>query len=80
MINLETESKLSIEEITKRAKSFFGKGGLGLEIVDESTECLNFTGGGGFVNVVICPTEGKNRVELQTQEWEHPVKQFASKI
>jgi len=80
MINLETESKLSIEEITKRAKSFFGKGGLGLEIVDESTECLNFTGGGGFVNVVICPTEGKNRVELQTREWENPVKQFASKI
>jgi hypothetical protein len=80
MINLEKESKLSIEEITKRAKSFFGKGGLGLEIVDESSECLNFTGGGGFVNVVICPTEDKNRVELQTQEWEHPVKQFASKI
>jgi len=80
MINLETESKLSIEEITKRAKSFFGKGGLGLEIVDESTECLNFAGGGGFVNVVICPTEGKNRVELQTREWENPVKQFASKL
>jgi hypothetical protein len=80
MINLEKESKLSIEEITTRAKSFFGKGGLGLEIVDESSECLNFTGGGGFVSVVICPTEDKNRVELQTQEWEQPVKQFASKI
>ena len=80
MINLETESKLSTEEITKRAKSFFGKGGLGLEIVDESTECLNFEGAGGFVNVVICPAEGKNRVELQAQEWEEPVKQFASRI
>lgn len=80
MINLEVETKLSVEEASKRLKSFFGKGGLGLDIVEETTECLNFAGSGGFVNAVICPAEGKTKIELQSQEWEIQVNEFASNL
>ena len=80
MINLEIETKLSVDEITKRLKSYFGEEGLGLDTVEESTECLNFTGSGGFVNAVICPAEDKTTIELSSQEWEIQVKEFASKL
>ena len=80
MINLEIETKLSAEEALRRVKSFFGKGGLGLDIVVESSECLDFEGVGGFVNAVICPSEGNTRIKLRSQEWEHHVREFASEL
>ena len=80
MINLEIQTKLSVGETVKRLKAFFGKGGLGLDIVEESGDCINFQGGGGFVNAVICEAEGKTKVELQSREWDHQVKEFASKL
>lgn len=80
MINLEVETKLSVEEVGKRLKSFFGKDGLGLDVTEDSSECLNFQGSGGFVNAVLCPSEGKTRVDLSTQEWEIQVKEFATRL
>ena len=35
-------------------------------------------GGCGYVTATICPEEGKLRDNLVTQEWEIPVKKFAS--
>jgi hypothetical protein len=78
MINLEVKTKLSQEEIVKRLKKFFGKGGLGLDITEESPQCLNFEGGGGYVTATLCLEEGKTRIDLVTQEWDHQVKEFAS--
>jgi hypothetical protein len=78
MINLEVKTKLSQEEVVKRLKKFFGKGGLGLDIIEESPQCLNFEGGGGYVTATLCLEEGKTRIDLVTQEWDHQVKEFAS--
>lgn len=78
MINLEVKTKLSQEEVVKRLKKFFGKGGLGLDMTEESPQCLNFEGGGGYVTATLCLEEGKTRIDLVTQEWDHQVKEFAS--
>jgi hypothetical protein len=78
MINLEVKTKLKQEEVMDRLKKFFGKGGLGLEITEETPQCLTFEGGGGHVTATLCPEEGKIRINLVSQEWDFQVKEFAS--
>jgi hypothetical protein len=78
MLNLEVRTRLSQEETSQQLKKFFGKGGMGLEITEETPQCLTFEGGGGYVTASLCPDEGKTRVTLVTQEWDYQVKKFAS--
>ncbi len=78
MINLESKTKLSKKELGERLKKFFGKGGLGLEVCEDTPQCLSFEGGGGYVTATIHAEEGKTRVNLVSQEWEHQVKEFAA--
>ena len=78
MINLEVKTKLSEKELGERLKKFFGKGGLGLKVCDDTPQCLSFEGGGGYVTANISTDEGKTRVTLVSQEWEHQVKEFAA--
>jgi hypothetical protein len=80
MPNLEAKTKLPQEEVIERLKRHFGKGGLGLEIKDETPQCLYFEGGGGYVNATMCPEEGKTRLNLVTQEWDYQVKKFVSDL
>ncbi len=80
MINLEGKTKLSPEEVIKRLKKYFGKGGQGLELTEDNPLCLNFTGGGGYVTATVCTDEGKTRINLVTQEWEHQAKEFLSSL
>lgn len=78
MLNLELRTELSQEETVQHLKRFFGKGGMGLEIKEETPQCLTFEGGGGYVTATLCPEEGKTRLTLVTQEWDYQVKKFAS--
>jgi hypothetical protein len=80
MLNLERKTKLSQEEVLKKLKQFFGKGGLGLELSDEAPQCLTFIGGGGYVTATLCSEEDRTRVNLVTQEWDYDVKEFASSL
>ena len=80
MLNLERKTKLSQEEIIQKLKRFFGKGGLGLELNNETPQCLTFTGGGGYVTATLCSEEGRTRVDFVTQEWDHDVREFASRL
>jgi len=80
MLNLDVKTKLSQEEVMKRLKKFFGKGGLGLDVTEETPQCLTFEGGGGHVATTLCPEEGKIRINFVTQEWENQVKKFASSL
>lgn len=79
MISLEVKTRLDIEEVGTRLKAAFGKE-MGLDLVEESSECLNFQGGGGFVNAVICHEEGKTKVELSAREYEKEVEKFAKDL
>jgi len=80
MINLEVKTKLGAEEVVKRLKAFFGKEGLGLNVSEESSQCLNFEGGGGYVTATVCSEEGKTRINLVSQEWDHQVKKFSASL
>jgi hypothetical protein len=80
MLNLDVKTKLKQEVVIQRLKKFFGKGGLGLDITEEASQCLTFEGGGGHVTATLCPEEGKIRINLVTQEWENQVKKFASDL
>ncbi len=78
MLNLECKTKLTQENVIECAKRFFGEGGLGLKLTEETPQCLTFEGGGGFVMVTLCSEEEETRVDLVTKEWDYQVKRFAS--
>ena len=80
MINLSVKTKLSPEEAVKRAVEFFGPGGDGLEIKDQSETCAYFEGGGGGDDVTACTEEKGTSVELASREWDYQVQEFARKI
>ncbi len=80
MLNLEVKTKSTPEKVVKKLKSYFGEGGQGLKLRDETSQCLNFEGAGGYVTATLCPVDNLTRVELITQEWEYQVKQFAAKL
>ena len=76
MLNMEVRTALSMEELEKRLKTFFGKGGLGLEIREECPGRLVFSGGGGHVTATWCPEGEKSLLRIVTSEWAVPVKKF----
>jgi hypothetical protein len=78
MLNLEVRTKLPVEKVIHQLKKFFGKEGLGLDVTEETSQCLTFEGGGGHVTATVCPEESKTQINLETQEWEIQVKKFAS--
>jgi hypothetical protein len=80
LLNLEVRTKLSQEEAIQELKKFFGKEGIGLEIAEETPQCLTFEGGGSHVTATLCPEEDKTRINLVTQEWDFQVKKFASRL
>ena len=80
MLNLEVKTKLTGKEVSEKLKKYFGTGGLGLDLTEEGPQCLTFEGGGGHVTVTFCPEGEKTRVDLETQEWDHQVKTFASQL
>jgi hypothetical protein len=80
MVNIEAKTKLGAEEAVNRMKAYFGKGGLGLELTEESSQCLNFEGGGGYITATAC-SEGKTtRISLVSQEWDYHAKKFLSTL
>jgi hypothetical protein len=80
VINIEGKSRLKPEELMVRLKKYFGKGGQGLEVSEENSSCITFSGGGGYVNATVCSEDGKTKVNLVTQEWEYQAKEFLSQL
>jgi predicted glycoside hydrolase/deacetylase ChbG (UPF0249 family) len=80
MVNMEAKTGLSPEEVAKKLKKFFGKGGLGLNLTEDTPLCLTFEGGGGYVTANLCLEDGKTRINLVTQEWEIQVKKFLTTL
>lgn len=76
----EVTTKLSPQAAITRAKDYFGLQGVGLDIIDEHDTCVSFVGGGGHVSVVACAGEKKTTLELETREWDYPVRQFMNEV
>ena len=80
MLNIEATSKLSPEEAIKKAIKFFGPQGYGLTVKEESSQYVEFEGGGGGVAVNASADPKGSRVELESREWDYQVKEFLQKI
>jgi hypothetical protein len=81
MARYGVETKLDLEETIKSAMAYFGEGGLGLEMTEQTPCCVTFEGGGGHVTVTASTGEGKKTTaELETREWDYHVKRFMREI
>lgn len=80
MLRLSTRTRLSPEEVSKQAVGFFGPGGYGLEVVDETTGYVCLEGAGGVVEVIASPEGRGASVELISKEWDHQAQEFLRKI
>ena len=57
MLRISTITKMSPQEAIKKAVDFFGVGGHGLEVKEETSSYAYFEGGGGGVEVIACAEE-----------------------
>jgi hypothetical protein len=80
MLRLEVKTKKKPDNISEKMKRYFGEGGLGLELKNDTPQCLNFEGAGGYVTATMCAENNLTRVDLETREWEYHVKKFAGEI
>lgn len=76
------ETKLSPEKAVERAEAYFGEGGLELEAVRQDPCCVSLEGGGGYVTVTASREEEERMttVELETREWDAPVRNFMRQL
>jgi hypothetical protein len=79
MARYGVRTKLSPEEVIQKALDFFGKDGVGLEVIDQSQCYVSFQSGGDHVSMTVDEGE-KTEVELVTREWDYDVKQFVREI
>ncbi|MFH1646300.1 MAG: hypothetical protein ABID71_01225 [Chloroflexota bacterium] len=80
MLSLATTSKLGPEEVIRRAVAYFGKGGLGLEVKEQTEVSASFQGGGGGVGLTANREGKETSVELLSQEWDVQIKEFIRNI
>jgi hypothetical protein len=80
MIRIGVETRLNPEEVVRRAVSFFGPGGYGLAVKDESVGYVCLEGGGGGIEVIASGEAKGASVELVSREWDHQAREFLSKI
>jgi hypothetical protein len=80
MLKLNVRTKSKPEEVVKKALEFFGPGGYGLKVTEQSDTCAYFEGGGGGIEVTACSDGKGTSVDMETREWEYQVKEFAGKI
>ena len=80
MLKIATKTKMSPEDAIKKAVEFFGTGGYGLKVTEQSGTGACFEGGGGVVEVTACAEEKETSVELVSREWDYQVKEFIRKI
>ena len=76
----EATTALSPQAAIAYAKNYFGPQGVGLEVIDEHETSVTLRGGGGHVSVVAYSSKKKTTVELETREWDYPVRQFMREV
>jgi hypothetical protein len=80
VLSMDVRTTLSVEELGKRLKAFFGKDGLGLDMKEDRPGCITFAGGGGYVNTEFSPEGEKTRLHIITSERAVQVKRFITEL
>ncbi len=80
MLRIATKTKLSPDDVVKKAVDYFGPNGYQLKVKDQTEGCVSFEGGGGGVEVTTCLEDEVTSVEFVSTEWDYQVKEFIGKI
>ncbi len=80
MLSMNKQSKLTPEEVIRRANSFFGARGLGLKVEEEDKCNIYFEGGGGSVRITAATSPKGSSVDIETREWEAQAKNFMAAL
>ncbi len=78
VLTLEVRTSLPAGELDSRLRACFGAGGLGLDLQEEPTGRLTFTGGGGHVSATLRPGGGGTLLRIATSGWAVPVRRFVT--
>ncbi len=76
MLLISKRSRLSPDEIIARASSYFGKTGERLDETERGSCCISFSGGGGYLTIMVCEKDNMREVDVETREFEYQAKQF----
>jgi hypothetical protein len=76
MLRIATKTKLSPEEVIRKAIKFFGTDNYKLKITAQTETSASFEGGGGSIDVSACEGNGKTSVDFLSREWDYQVKEF----
>jgi hypothetical protein len=80
MIRISKTSRLTTDEIIRRASIFFGEGGEGLEQTSLQNCCVSFAGGGGHVSVFVADDKTHRTVDVESREFEYQAKRFLESV
>ena len=80
MLRIATKTKLTPEEVIKKAIKFFGPEGYKLKITSKMETSATFDGGGGSIEVSACADSSKTAVDFLSREWDFQVKEFIKAI
>lgn len=76
MLSLTLQTDRDPDDVARRLEAYFGTGGIGLD-AEKDEDCYTFVGGGGHVSARVSRDGGGTCVDLETQEFEREVRQFA---
>ena len=75
----EVTTGLTSGEALEQAAAYFGRGGMGLQVVSQTPQSLVFQGGGGHVAITVQPG-ATTTLELETREWDFVVRRFMEQV
>jgi len=75
----QVTTPLTLLEALEQALAAFGPGVVGLQITSQHNLDVVFQGGGGRIAVTAQPG-AETTLELETREWDYPVRQFMARV
>jgi hypothetical protein len=80
MLRIASITKITPEDVIKKAIYFFGPNGYKLKIIEQTDTSIIFEGGGGSIEISTCKDNGKTTVDFLAREWDFQVKEFIKLI
>jgi hypothetical protein len=80
MLNISSKTKMTPEEVIKKAIAFFGPNGYKLKIISQMDTSISFEGQGGGIDINACQQKGYSSVDFISREWDFQVKEFINTV
>lgn len=81
MINMGKKTRLSPAKVVSKAVAYFGPGGVGLEVKEQTENSAQFEAMGGFVTLQVTEEgDGKSDVSVFGREFDYQIKQFVGDL